>query len=77
MTPCTMLVSRPYPNPPPPLGGGRWGDLAAPNSVLPLTMGRKRPGGQVDSALRAMNPLVESLPIVDYLYHYLLILGLR
>ena len=54
MTPYTVLVSLPYPYPkflPPPLGR-QWCGLSAPNSVLLLSMVRKRPGRKFDSALR-------------------------
>ena len=78
MTPCTVLISRPYPGVlPPPLQGGRWGDFAVPNSVLSLSMGREQPGRQVDSALMAVDSMAESLPIVYYLYHYFPSVGLR
>ena len=76
MTPCTVLVSRPYPDAPPPPGGA-WGDLAVPNSVLLLSMRREQPGLQVDSALRAVDYLAESLPIGESLYRHLPIVGLH
>ena len=80
MTPCTVLVYRTYPDvllPLPSGGGGWWGDLAAPNSVLSLSMGRARPGRQVDSALRAVEYLVESLPIGEYPPRHSPSVGLR
>ena len=64
MTPYTVMVSRPYPGvtPSPPLGG-RWGDLTDTKSMLLLLMVHKRAGRQVDSKLRALDSLAESLPI--------------
>ena len=60
------MVSHPYLGflpPPPPGEDQRWGGLAAPTSVLPMPMGREQPGRKIDSALRAMYPLSDSLPI--------------
>ena len=78
-TPYTVLVSCPYPDPPPPppWGGGRWGGLSTPNSMLPLLMVCERHGLQVDSALRTIYPLVDYLPIGEYLYHHFPSVGLR
>ena len=75
MTPFTVLVSRPYPDPPHP-SGGQWGDLAAPNYVFSLLMGPDQPGRQVESTFGAMDPLEESLPIGDSLSCHLSIVGL-
>ena len=67
MTPCTFMVSHPYPNflstPPPYPSVGRWGGPAMPNSVLSLLMGSEQPSLQVKFALGEMDPLAESIPI--------------
>ena len=60
------MMSRPYPDVIPPLPpplGEQWGDLAATKSMLLLLMVRERSGRQVDSKLRAVDSLAESLPI--------------
>ena len=60
------MVSRPYPevtpSPYPPLGG-RWDDLVVTKSMLLLLMVRERSVRQVDSKLRAVYSLAESLLI--------------
>ena len=75
-TPCNVLVSHTYTYPPPSLVG-QWGDLDAPNSMLSLSMGCKRPDRQVDSTLRAVDSLEESIPIRESPYHHLPSVGLR
>ena len=63
-TPYNALGSRPPPDPPPPpLGWGLWVGLALPNPVLPLPMGNEQPVHKVDSELKEMYPLLESIPI--------------
>ena len=42
------------PTPPTPPWGGQWGGLSAPNSMLPLTMGRDQSGRKDDSTLWAV-----------------------
>ena len=70
-----MLMSCLYPDllPPLPLCGGRWIGLAANNYVLLLPMAREKTGLQVESALRAIYPLVDYLPIGYSLSHHLMI----
>ena len=74
-----VLVSRPYPTPPPltPPQGGRWGGLDAPNPVLLMSMGREQPGRQVESALREVDSLAEFLPMGESLYRHSPSVGLR
>ena len=73
---CSSVPSVTLPSPPPPRGG-RWGGLAAPNSMLPLTMFRDQSGHKVDSTLWAMYPLLYCLPIQESPTHHLLIVGLQ
>ena len=80
MTSCTVMVSHPYPDvipPPSPPLGDRWDDLAATKSMLLLLMLRGQAGHQVDSKLRAVESLAESLPIGDSLSRHLPSVGLR
>ena len=77
MAPYTALAYRPYTDPPPPPQGGWWGGLNAPKYVLPLSMGHERTGCQVDSALSALYPLAEYLPIGDSPSHHSPSVGLR
>ena len=75
----TALVSRNYLNflPPPHPRGERLGVLSTPNSMLLLLMVCKWPGRKVESALRAMYSLSESLPIWESLYRHSSSVGIR
>ena len=75
---CDGVPSLPlFSPPPPPPRGGRWGGLAAPNSMFPLQMVRERSVRKVDSALRVMYPLSESLLIRESPLHHFPSVGLR